>query len=57
MIAINTDKPMSIGDAADASNTTVKMLRYWEEKATSAQSAFTPGHVVTDFTTLQICRK
>ncbi len=32
MIAINTDKPMSIGDAADASNTTVKMLRYWEEK-------------------------
>ena len=32
MIAINTDKPVSIGVAAEVSNTTVKMLRYWEEK-------------------------
>jgi DNA-binding transcriptional MerR regulator len=32
MIAINTDKPVSIGGAAEVSNTTVKMLRYWEEK-------------------------
>ena len=32
MIAINTDKPVSIGTAAEISNTTVKMLRYWEEK-------------------------
>jgi DNA-binding transcriptional MerR regulator len=32
MIAINTDKPVSIGVAAEISNTTVKMLRYWEEK-------------------------
>ena len=32
MIAINTDKPVSIGTAAEASNTTVKMLRYWETK-------------------------
>ena len=32
MIAINTDKPVSIGSAAEASNTTVKMLRYWETK-------------------------
>ena len=32
MIAINTEKPVSIGTAAEISNTTVKMLRYWEEK-------------------------
>ena len=32
MIAINTDKPVSIGVAAEVSNTTVKMLRYWETK-------------------------
>ena len=32
MIAINTDKPLSIGTAAEISNTTVKMHRYWEEK-------------------------
>ena len=32
MIAINTDKPVSIGTAAEITNTTVKMLRYWEEK-------------------------
>ncbi|MFH2049762.1 MAG: MerR family transcriptional regulator [bacterium] len=32
MIAINTDKPVSISIAAEISNTTVKMLRYWEEK-------------------------
>ena len=32
MIAINTDKPVSISVAAEISNTTVKMLRYWEEK-------------------------
>ena len=32
MIAINTNKPVSIGVAAEVSNTTVKMLRYWEEK-------------------------
>ena len=32
MIAIKMEKPVSIGTAAEASNTTVKMLRYWEEK-------------------------
>jgi DNA-binding transcriptional MerR regulator len=32
MIAIKMEKPVSIGTAATASNTTVKMLRYWEEK-------------------------
>jgi DNA-binding transcriptional MerR regulator len=32
MIAIKIEKPVSIGDAAEATNTTVKMLRYWEEK-------------------------
>ena len=32
MIAVNIDKPVSIGTAAEASNTTVKMLRYWETK-------------------------
>ncbi len=32
MIAIYTEKPVSIGTAAEISNTTVKMLRYWEEK-------------------------
>ena len=32
MIAVKIEKPVSIGTAADASNTTVKMLRYWEEK-------------------------
>ena len=32
MIAIKMDKPVSIGVAAEISNTTVKMLRYWEEK-------------------------
>ena len=32
MIAIKMEKPVSIGSAAEASNTTVKMLRYWEEK-------------------------
>ena len=32
MIAIKMEKPVSIGTAAEISNTTVKMLRYWEEK-------------------------
>ena len=32
MIAIKMEIPVSIGTAAEASNTTVKMLRYWEEK-------------------------
>ena len=32
MIAVKIEKPVSIGVAAEASNTTVKMLRYWEEK-------------------------
>ena len=32
MIAVKNDKPVSIGTAAEATNTTVKMLRYWEEK-------------------------
>ena len=32
MIAIKMEKPVSIGTAAEASNTTLKMLRYWEEK-------------------------
>ncbi|MFC1827619.1 MerR family transcriptional regulator [Thermodesulfobacteriota bacterium] len=27
-----TEKPVSIGTAAEVTNTTVKMLRYWEEK-------------------------
>ena len=32
MIAVKIEKPVSIGVAAKMSNTTVKMLRYWEEK-------------------------
>ena len=32
MIAEKSEKPVSIGTAAEATNTTVKMLRYWEEK-------------------------
>ena len=32
MIAVKIEKPVSIGVAAEVSNTTVKMLRYWEEK-------------------------
>ena len=32
MIAVKIEKPVSIGTAAEATNTTVKMLRYWEEK-------------------------
>jgi len=32
MIAEKIERPVSIGTAAAASNTTVKMLRYWEEK-------------------------
>ena len=32
MIAVKIEKPVSIGTAAKATNTTVKMLRYWEEK-------------------------
>jgi len=32
MIAVKNEKPVSIGTAAAATNTTVKMLRYWEEK-------------------------
>ena len=32
MIAVKNDKPVSIGTTAEATNTTVKMLRYWEEK-------------------------
>ena len=32
MIAVKNEKPVSIGTAAEATNTTVKMLRYWEEK-------------------------
>ena len=32
MIAVKNDKPVSIGTAAKVTNTTVKMLRYWEEK-------------------------
>ena len=27
-----TEKPVSIGTAAEATNTSVKMLRYWEER-------------------------
>ena len=33
MIAVKNEKPVSIGTAAKVTNTTVKMLRYWEEKA------------------------
>jgi DNA-binding transcriptional MerR regulator len=32
MIAVKIEKPVSISVAAEISNTTVKMLRYWEEK-------------------------
>ena len=32
MIAVKNEKPVSIGTAAEVTNTTVKMLRYWEEK-------------------------
>ena len=32
MIAVKNEKPVSIGSAAEITNTTVKMLRYWEEK-------------------------
>ena len=32
MIAVENEKPVSIGTAAEVTNTTVKMLRYWEEK-------------------------
>lgn len=32
MIVVKNDKPVSIGTAAKVTNTTVKMLRYWEEK-------------------------
>ncbi|MFC1818251.1 MerR family transcriptional regulator [Thermodesulfobacteriota bacterium] len=32
MIAVKNEKPVSIGTAAETTNTTVKMLRYWEEK-------------------------
>jgi DNA-binding transcriptional MerR regulator len=32
MIAVKIEKPVSISVAAEVSNTTVKMLRYWEEK-------------------------
>ena len=32
MIAVKNEKPVSIGTAAAATNTTVKMLRYWQEK-------------------------
>ena len=32
MIAVKIEKPVSIGTAAEATNTTVKMLRYWEER-------------------------
>ena len=32
MIAVKNEKPVSIGTAAEVSSTTVKMLRYWEEK-------------------------
>ena len=32
MIAVKNDIPVSIGTAAELTNTTVKMLRYWEEK-------------------------
>ena len=32
MIAVKNEKPVSIGTAAEATNTSVKMLRYWEEK-------------------------
>ena len=32
MIAVKNEKPVSIGTAAKVTNTTVKMLRYWEEK-------------------------
>jgi len=32
MIAVKNEKPVSIGTAAVATNTSVKMLRYWEEK-------------------------
>ena len=32
MIAVKNEKPVSIGSAAEITNTTVKMLRYWEGK-------------------------
>ena len=32
MIAVKNEKPVSIGSAAEITNTTAKMLRYWEEK-------------------------
>ena len=32
MIAVKNENPVSIGIAAETTNTTVKMLRYWEEK-------------------------
>ena len=32
MIAVKNEKPLSIGTAAKVTNTTVKKLRYWEEK-------------------------
>ena len=32
MIAVKNEKPVSIGTAAETTNTTVKMLRYWEEQ-------------------------
>ena len=32
MIAVKNEKPVSISTAAEATNTTVKMLRYWEER-------------------------
>ena len=32
MIAVKNEKPVSIGTAAELTSTTVKMLRYWEEK-------------------------
>lgn len=32
MIAVKNEKPVSIGTAAMVTNTTVKMLRYWEER-------------------------
>ena len=32
MIAVKNEKPVSISTAAETTNTTVKMLRYWEER-------------------------
>ena len=40
MIVVKNEKPVSIGTAAKVTNTTVKMLRYWEEKGYISASEF-----------------